>query len=73
MYADDDDSLTEDSGRGQNGCGRFRKIVTSPWRRFKSSMGIDEKKTREQIIPLKGGGNKCIVITAPEGMPNSAV
>lgn len=73
VYADDDDSLTEDSGRGQNGCGRFRKIVTSPWRRLKSSMGIDEKKTREQIIPLKGGGNKCIVITAPEGMPNSAV
>ncbi|KAG8183902.1 hypothetical protein JTE90_002470 [Oedothorax gibbosus] len=69
---DDDDSMAEEM-RGRNGCGRYKKIITSPWRRLKLSMGMDEKKTREQIIPLKGSGNKCIVITAPEGMPVSAV
>ncbi|GFS30109.1 FMRFamide receptor [Trichonephila inaurata madagascariensis] len=74
VYDDgDEDSFTEDSSQGQASCaGRCRKMIRGPWRHIKLSMGIHEKKTREQIIPLKGGGNKCIVITAPEGIPDSS-
>ncbi|GIY20932.1 FMRFamide receptor [Caerostris darwini] len=74
VYDDaDEDSFTEDSSQGQATCaGRCRKMIRGPWKHIKFSMGIHEKKTREQIIPLKGGGNKCIVITAPEGMPDSS-
>ncbi|GBM82275.1 FMRFamide receptor [Araneus ventricosus] len=73
VYDDaDEDTFTEDSGQGQTSCaGRCRKMIRGPWKHLKQSMGIEDKKTREQIIPLKGGGNKCIVITAPEGMPDS--
>ncbi|KFM65157.1 FMRFamide receptor, partial [Stegodyphus mimosarum] len=71
VYDDDDvDSMAEGSSQGHSTCAPCRKIIRSPWRHFKRSMGINEKKTREQIIPLKGGGNKCIVITAPEGIPD---
>lgn len=70
VYDDDDlDSINEDTRSGSGSCGPFRKIIRSPLRHLRRSMGIGKKETREQVIPLKGGGNKCIVITAPEGMP----
>ncbi|KAF8768339.1 FMRFamide receptor-like [Argiope bruennichi] len=73
VYEDDDDAFTEDSSQGQTSCaGRCRKMLRGPWRHLKQSMGIEDKKTREQVIPLKGGGNKCIVITAPDGIPDSS-
>lgn len=69
-YDDDDvDSMTNDSRYAAGTCSRFRKVVRSPLRRLKRSMTVGKKEIREQVIPLKGGGNKCIVITAPEGMP----
>ncbi|XP_054707619.1 FMRFamide receptor-like [Uloborus diversus] len=73
IYDDDDvDSLSGSSNRNQVICGPFRRMMRRPWRQLKRSIGIKKKDTREQIIPLKGGGNKCIVITAPEGMPTSS-
>ncbi|GIY78660.1 FMRFamide receptor [Caerostris extrusa] len=56
VYDDaDEDSFTEDSSQGQATCaGRCRKMIRGPWKHIKFSMGIHEKKTREQIIPLKG-------------------
>lgn len=73
VYDDDDlNSLNNDSRYGSKNCGPCRKVIRSPMRRLRRTMGIGKKETREQIIPLKGGGNKCIVITAPEGMPAEA-
>ncbi|XP_071034153.1 FMRFamide receptor-like [Parasteatoda tepidariorum] len=56
----DEDSIDE-NGRD---CGRCQRFIRAPWKHLK-------QKNREQVIPLKGGGNKCIVITAPDGFPES--
>lgn len=63
----------EDDQRSLDGkdCTSCRRILMKPCQRFKRSVGGSKKETREQIIPLKGG-NKCIVITAPDfGSPTS--